>query len=61
MSEFVSTAAQGVAPTALILVLVVIAAAAIRLIARDGYGHRPAPRGTEDWSAHGLPSRPYGC
>lgn len=60
MSEFVSTAAQGVASTALIVALVAIAAAVIRLIARDGYGHRPAPRGTEDWSAHGMPSRPYG-
>ena len=32
----------------------------VRQMMRDGYGMRPAPRGTEEWSALGLPSRPYG-
>ena len=32
----------------------------VRQIHRDGAGFRPAPRGTEEWSAFGLPSRPYG-
>lgn len=32
----------------------------VRQVVRDGYGMRPAPRGTEEWSALGLPSRPYG-
>jgi hypothetical protein len=30
------------------------------LVALDGYGVRPAPRGDDDWTAHGLPSHPYG-
>ena len=32
----------------------------VRQILRDGYGMRPAPRGTDEWTAMGLPSRPYG-
>lgn len=31
-----------------------------RLVSLDGYGTQAAPRGAEDWTAHGLPSRPYG-
>jgi len=31
-----------------------------RLVALDGYGTRPPPRGAGDWSADGLPSHPYG-
>lgn len=41
--------------------LVIVAAAwLVRQILGDGAGVRPAPRGTEDWSASGLPSHPYG-
>jgi hypothetical protein len=32
----------------------------VREIRGDGLGFRAAPRGTEEWSALGLPSRPYG-
>ena len=31
-----------------------------KMIRLDGYGLRPAPRGTDDWDAQGLPSHPYG-
>lgn len=33
---------------------------AAQLVRLDGYAHRPAPRGTDDWSVDGLPSHPYG-
>lgn len=45
--------------TATLLGLLVVTAV-LRVIAEDGYGHRPAPRGTDDWNAGQLPSRPYG-
>ncbi|MCZ3387021.1 MAG: hypothetical protein LH630_08670 [Actinomycetia bacterium] len=61
MSEFVSAVAQSGASIGLLMLLVVVATAVVRVVALDGYGHRPSPRGTEDWDAHGLPSRPYGC
>jgi hypothetical protein len=32
----------------------------VRLVAADGSGTRPAPASMADWTAHGLPSRPYG-
>ena len=44
--------------TAAVLVLLVGTAIA-RIVSRDGYGHRPAPR-TDDWSVGALPSHPYG-
>lgn len=44
--------------TAAVLVLLVGTAIA-RIVARDGYGHRPAPR-SDDWSVGSLPSHPYG-
>jgi hypothetical protein len=44
-----------------ILVAVALLITGARLVRLDGYGHRPAPRGTDDWSVDGLPSRPYGC
>lgn len=31
-----------------------------RLVTLDGYGTRSAPASVADWTAHGLPSRPYG-
>ena len=39
------------------------AAAAVlgKMLRADGYGMRPAPRGVEEWTAHGLPSHPYGA
>lgn len=40
--------------------LAALVVGAARLIGRDGYGLRPAPSSTRDWTAHGLPSRPYG-
>lgn len=60
MSEFITAAAQVVAAVGLVLVVGLLATALARLVARDGYGHRPAPRGVEEWTANGLPSRPYG-
>ena len=32
-----------------------------KMVRADGYGMRPAPRGVDEWTAHGLPSRPYGA
>lgn len=60
MSEFTTAAAQAVAFVGLLSLAGLLGTALVRLVARDGYGHRPAPRGVEDWTAHGLPSRPYG-
>ena len=61
MSELITAAAQVVAVVALVAVAGLLATALVRLVARDGYGHRPAPRRLEDWTANGLPSRPYGA
>jgi hypothetical protein len=33
----------------------------VREVRADGLGFTPPPRGTEDWSAMGLPSHPYGA
>ena len=41
-------------------VIALLTVAATRLVALDGYGQRAAPRSVEEWSANGLPSRPYG-
>ena len=60
MSELITAAAQVVAFVGLVVVAGLLATALVRLVGRDGYGHRPAPRGVEDWTANGLPSRPYG-
>lgn len=49
----------GIALAAVFLALI-IGTAIARIVTRDGHGHRPAPRGTDDWSAGTLPSRPYG-
>ena len=61
MSELITAAAQVVAAVGLVVVAGLLATALVRLVARDGYGHRAAPRGVEDWTANGLPSRPYGA
>lgn len=50
----------GIALTMVLLTLL-IGTAVARIVARDGYGHRPAPRGTDDWSVGALPSHPYGA
>jgi hypothetical protein len=60
MPELITVATQVVAFVGLVSVAGLLATALVRLVARDGYGHRPAPRGVEEWTAHGLPSRPYG-
>lgn len=61
MSEFLTAAAQVVALVGLVSVVGLLTTALVRLVGRDGYGHRAAPRGVEDWTADGLPSRPYGA
>lgn len=47
-----------------LLVLLLLSAATLTawrvLVPRDGYGVNPPPRGTRDWTAGDLPSRPYG-
>ncbi len=55
--SFASAAAELVVALGVISLLVV---AAFRVVALDGYGQRPAPRGVDEWSANGLPSHPYG-
>lgn len=49
-----------VAALAATALVVGFAAWMVRQVQRDGLGFRPAPRGTDEWSALGLPSRPYG-
>ena len=61
MSEFITAAAQVVVFVGLVSVAGLLATALVRLVARDGYGHRPTPRHADEWTAHGLPSRPYGA
>ncbi len=60
ISSLVSVAAEIVAAVGILGLAIALIVAIRRVIAQDGYGHRAAPRGIEDWSANGLPSRPYG-
>jgi hypothetical protein len=53
---------ENIAPAAsALLASALVAGSFVRLVRLDGHGHRAAPRGPEDWTADGLPSRPYGC
>ncbi len=61
MSEFISNAVEVVALIGLMSLVAAVSVAIARVVAADGYGHSNAPRGADDWSAHGLPSHPYGC
>jgi hypothetical protein len=60
ISSDVSVAAELIAAAGIVALAAALGAAVYRVVAQDGYGHRPAPRGTDEWSANGLPSRPYG-
>lgn len=44
----------------LLTILVTASARTMSVVAKDGHGLRPVPPPTPDWSALGLPSRPYG-
>ena len=61
LKEVVMTALLDLFALVAAVALVTVAIAwIVRQVVNDGVGVRPAPRGTEDWSAFGLPSHPHG-